>query len=182
MGGAWGNFAAAQSDADLDLPDAAVALDRIAPQKPPALVFEDARGRRLSLANYKGHTLIVNLWATWCGPCVAEIPSLAALAAKLKPQGVLVLPISIDLGGAATVARFFAANGVRGLPILIDPDGNDMQVLQSDSVPVSIIVNAAGKMVARTDTAANWDTEDTVALLQSLGPVVPEDMPNFTPV
>ncbi len=181
MGAAWGNVCAAQPGDALDLPDAAVALDRMAPQQAPPVVFLNAHGKRLSLGDYAGHVLVVNLWATWCGPCVAEIPSLAALAPRLRGNGVLVLPISIDMGGAAVVRKFYADNAVQGLPVLVDPNGTNMQVLQTDSIPYTIIINAAGQMVASTDTAANWNTDDTVTFLQSLAPVK-APMPGFVPI
>jgi len=176
--GACGKFARAQAD---DLPDAAEVMTKMMPQAAPALVFSNAGGRRLTLADYAGHALVVNLWATWCGPCADELPSFAALAPKLRPSGGLVLPISIDQNGADTVRPFFASNGIHTLPVLLDPTGANMQVLNTNGVPVTIVVNAAGQMVARIDGAANWDTAGVVAYIRGLAGT-PRDATGFIPV
>ncbi len=155
--------------AENDLPDAAAALTQVMPTVAPPLRFADAKGRQLTLADYHGHTLVVNLWATWCGPCIAEIPSFAALVPQLKDSGVLILPISIDLTGAAVVRPFFARHGIRDLPILLNPDGSNMQALNSNGIPVSVVINPLGQLVARLDGAANWNTPGTIAFLRGLG-------------
>ena len=179
---ACGKFSRAQLGGS-GLPDAMDALTQMMPQAAPALFFHDARGRRLSLADYSGHGLLVNFWATWCGPCVAEIPSLNQLAPKVRERGVLVLPVSIDTGGAATVRAFYASHAIRALPILLDPDADDLQALNTDGIPVTIILNAAGQLVARVDGAANWNTPRTVQFLRSLGSAKPgAGAPKFTPV
>lgn len=139
------------------------------PSAAPKLRFTDATGRQLSLDDYRGHTLVANLWATWCGPCVAELPTFAALAPQLKDSGALILPISIDLTGAAVVRPFFARHGISDLPILLNQDGSDMQALASDGIPVSVVIDPHGRLVARLDGAANWNTPGTVEILRSLG-------------
>jgi len=163
-----GNSAPAQA-AGSDLPDALDGITKIMPQAAPDMRFTNGQGRHLGLADYAGHALLVNLWATWCGPCVDELPTFATLAPKLRPFGALVLPISIDLTGAAAVRPFFKSQGIASLPILLDPNGDNMQVLDTDGIPVTIVINAAGQMVARLDGAANWDTPGMLDYLQSLG-------------
>jgi thiol-disulfide isomerase/thioredoxin len=168
LAGGWSNSGAAQIDAS-GLPDAADAMTQVMPAPAPCLVFTNAEGKRLTLADYAGHALVVNIWATWCGPCVMEIPSLAALALKLKAGGGLVLPVSIDISGAAAVRPFYASHGIRTLPILLDQNGDSLRVLSTNGVPVTIIINAAGQIVARLDGAANWNTGNMVKFLRSLG-------------
>ncbi len=175
---ACGKFSTARADSGL--PDAMDVLTQLMPQTAPALSFHDAGGQRLSLADYAGHALLVNLWATWCGPCVEEIPTLDRLALKLRPGSARVLPISIDLGGAPVVRAFYASHGIRALPILLDPDSDDLLALNTDGIPVTIVLNGAGQLVARLDGAADWDTARTLAFLQGLGPVA--GTPNFNPV
>jgi thiol-disulfide isomerase/thioredoxin len=172
VAGGLGNSAAAQI-AETDLPDAAVALTKVMPTAAPHLVFTDAEGRQLSLRDYRGHVLVVNLWATWCGPCIAEIPSFSALAPKVKASGALILPISIDLTGAAVVRPFFARNGINDLPVLLNQDGSNMQALNSNGIPVSVVIDPQGQLVARLDGAANWNTPDTIAYLRGLGATTP---------
>ena len=172
-----GNRARAQTD-DSGLPDAADGFAPMQPVDPPALKFTDAKGRKLSLADYAGHVVVVNLWATWCGPCVDEIPSLAALAGQIRPFGGLVLPISIDANGAQAVRPFYALHMITNLPILLDPDGDNLDVLNTDGVPDTIVINPAGKLVARVDGAANWDTPRVQAFLRSLSQAQPPAKPD----
>ncbi len=140
----------------------------MAPVPAPRLHFTNAVGARLSLADYAGHGLVVNLWATWCGPCVAEIPSLSAVAPVLRQSGVLVLPISIDLSGAQVVKPFYASHRITGLPILLDTSGAVMTALNTDGIPLTIVVNGAGDIVGRVEGAANWDTPATVSAILAL--------------
>lgn len=156
---------------DSGLPDAADGFDPMAPIAPPNLRFTDAKGTKLSLAGYKTHVLVVNLWASWCGPCVEELPTLAALGQQIQTFGGLVLPISIDAGGAAAVRPFYERHAITSLPILLDPDGDNLDVLDTDGVPVTLVIDPLGRQVARLDGAANWNTPRIRAFLKSLLPV-----------
>ena len=91
------------------------------PVGPPPISFVDAEGDSHTLKEYLGYGVVLNLWATWCAPCVAELPSLAVLAGKLGSERVVVLPLSSDRGGATAVRQFYQAHGIRNLPILLDP-------------------------------------------------------------
>ncbi len=153
---------------DSGLPDAADEFTIIEPVPPPPLRLTDAKGKKLSLADYAGHVLVVNIWATWCGPCVEEIPTLAALAKEIHHFGGLVLPISIDIDGAQAVEPFYEQHHITTLPVLLDPDGINLDLLHTDGVPVTIILNPAGKMVARLDGGADWNTPRVRAFLQLL--------------
>jgi thiol-disulfide isomerase/thioredoxin len=155
--------------ADDDLPDAADALTRVMPQPAPRVTFATPGGRHLTLADYAGKILVFNLWATWCRPCVAEIPSFAQAAPQLAASGVLILPVSIDLNGAAAVRPFYAGHGISTLPILLDPNGNNLQALNTPGVPTTIVINGNGQMVAKLLGPANWNTARTRAYLGSLG-------------
>ena len=89
----------------------------------PDGVFLDANGAEHHLSEFRGRGMVVNLWATWCAPCVAEMPSLAALSKALAPADIAVLPLSSDRGGAPAVKAWFEAHGIAALPVLIDPKG-----------------------------------------------------------
>lgn len=151
-----------------DLPEAAQALQQFAPVAAPRLKFTDQAGRGLSLSDYKGHGLVVSIWATWCGPCVAELPSFAAIAPKLAASKILVLPISIDMEGLKAVQPFYASHDISGLPILLDPDGDAPDILNAAGIPVTILITPTGLMVGRLDGGGNWNTPDTVKLVTRL--------------
>ena len=178
----WGKFCAAQTE-DMDLPDAAAALTMQTPGAAPPLVFTNLKGKQRTLAHYADHTLVINLWATWCGPCVAELPTFDALAPKLKSIGALILPVSIDLAGADAVLPFYKSHGIKNLPILLDPNGDNMNLLNTDGIPVTVIINPAGQLVARLDGAANWDTPAVMQLLRGQSTTPPAAKPKaFIPV
>ncbi len=164
---ALGKYGRAQISPE-DLPDAGAALDQFAPQAAPRLAFTNADGKPLSLKNFAGHGLVVNVWATWCGPCVAELPSFAAAAPALRKDKILVLPISVDMDGAQAVQPFYASHGITTLPMLLDADGNALDALNAPGIPVTLIINAAGQLVARLDGAANWNTPGTLKIIRQL--------------
>jgi thiol-disulfide isomerase/thioredoxin len=160
-----------------DLPDAGENLSQVMPTTAPHLKFTDAGGKPLSLASYRGSGLVVNIWATWCGPCVAELPTFAEISQTLAKSKILILPISIDLEGRKAVQPFYASHNITTLPILLDPDGNAPQVLNANGIPVTIIINPEGQLVGRLDGSANWNSPGTLTILQNLaGPRIDSDV------
>jgi len=151
-----------------DLPDAAIGLGPAAPRPAPELNFFSAAGKRLTLAGFRGAGLVVNIWATWCPPCIAELPSFAAIAPRLALSKILVLPISIDEEGLKTVQPFYASHKIANLPILLDPDGTVADTLGGPGIPITIVINPLGQVVARVDGGANWNTPATLARLRQL--------------
>lgn len=151
------------------LKDLATALQRSQPPTPaPNIVFVDAQGVRHHLSDLRGHGVVINLWATWCAPCVAEMPSLAALSKAVAPHNVVVLPLSSDQGAAAAVTAFFQQHGITGLPVLLDPDGDAERAFNVPGIPTSVIVDKAGIVQARMEGSADWSTTAAVALVRNL--------------
>lgn len=160
------NLADAQS---LDyLPDASLAWTTIPPTSLPPLVFQDETGKQLTIGSFKGHVVLVNLWATWCGPCKAELPTFEALAPKLKSFGGKILPICTDEGGINTAQAYFEAQNIRNLPVLSDPSGEDLNLIQSEGIPVTLVVRPDGKAVAELEGAADWNTQGVLDFLRRL--------------
>ncbi len=151
------------------LKDLTAALQRLrTPTPPPDIVFVDARGVKHRLSDLRGHGAVINLWATWCAPCVAEMPSLAALSKGVAPDNVLVLPLSSDHGGAAAVVAFFRQHGITGLPVLLDPDGDAERAFNVPGIPTSFIIDKFGMVQARMEGSADWSTPAAVALVSKL--------------
>jgi thiol-disulfide isomerase/thioredoxin len=138
------------------------------PENPPDGVFVAQDGSVHRLGEFKGHGMVVNMWATWCAPCVAEMPSLAALSKALAPRDIAVLPLSSDRGGAETVQAWYKAHGITGLPVLLDPKGVMARAFDARGIPTSVIIDTGGKVVARLEGAADWSSPAARALILKL--------------
>lgn len=151
------------------LPDLASVLKPVEPPvAPPAIIFLDKDGTPHQLAEFLGHGMVVNLWATWCVPCVVEIPALAALARTLAPDDIAVLPLSADRGGVAKVTSFFAERGITGLPVLLDPKGAAGQAWGVRGIPTTLIIDRLGRERARVEGPADWGTPAVATLIRRL--------------
>ena len=140
-------------------------LDRSHAGSPaPAASFEDAEGQPANLAEFRGRPLLLNLWATWCAPCVVEMPSLDRLAARGN-GGVQVVAVSQDLDGRDKVDRFFARTGLRNLEPFLDGDMALMSALRIGTLPTTILYDAQGREVWRMTGMAEWDGERARRLL-----------------
>lgn len=149
--------------------DALGRIIRLGTPKPaPQAAFFTADGNSRTLADYKNKPLLVNLWATWCVPCVKELPSLAKLAGALQAEGFVVLPVSSDLGGAARVESFFKQHGISNLPVLIDKDGALMHAFGARGLPTTYVIDAAGDIVAYEEGGMDWDAPQVASRLRSL--------------
>ena len=131
----------------------------------PEVTFEDGEGRPVKLSAFRGRPLLVNLWATWCGACVVEMPSLDALAARAG-QNLEIVAISQDLNGRQRVSAFFAAHGFRRLEPYLDPDMRLMPALRLDTLPTTILYDADGREVWRMTGMADWHGERAARLLR----------------
>jgi thiol-disulfide isomerase/thioredoxin len=151
------------------LPPLAEGLEMV---KPPADlpdgVFVTPDGTPHRLTDFKGRGMVVNMWATWCVPCVAEMPSLDHLSKALAPQDIAVLPLSSDRGGADKVSSWYQAHGITGLPVLLDPKGAMATAFQARGIPTTVIISTSGKVVARLEGAADWSAPDVPAQIRKL--------------
>ncbi len=134
----------------------------------PGTTFQDPYGRPARLADFRGRPVLVNLWATWCGPCVVEMPSLDALARR-EGQDLQVLALSQDLEGRQKVTDFFAARRFARLEPYLDPDLRFMSELGVDTLPTTILYDAEGVEVWRMTGMADWDSERAARLLTEAG-------------
>jgi cytochrome c biogenesis protein CcmG, thiol:disulfide interchange protein DsbE len=103
-------------------------------------------GKPFDLAAERGHVVFLNLWATWCGPCRAEMPYLQSLQDQYGARGLKVIGISLDEGGVAGVSAFMTAQRIR-YPSAIDADGRIANVLQTTVLPTSVLIDRTGHIV-----------------------------------
>jgi len=138
------------------------------PRVPAAATFQDADAAPRALADYAGRGLVVNLWATWCLPCVAEMPELQDLARAVADDGILVLPLSGDRGGADVVRKFYAAHGITTLPVLLDPRGNAARAWGARGLPTTLVIDRQGRERGRVEGAIDWGSAATIAALRQM--------------
>lgn len=139
------------------------------PQPPPAQAFKDADGKDVTIASFKGKVTIVNFWATWCAPCLVEMPTFSRLAATYEGQPVAVVAISIDKDDKDAQARAFMAknrplkyyrDGTMNLPFLMKPEAKGM--------PTTVIYDKKGVERARLSGEADWSGPEAMELVRSL--------------
>jgi thiol-disulfide isomerase/thioredoxin len=152
-----------------ELPPLGRGLEKLnPPEAAPDGVFVTRDGTQHHLSEFKGRGMVVNMWATWCQPCVAEMPALETLSKALAPKDIAVLPLSSDRGGADAVAAWFQGHGISGLPVLLDPKGAMARAFQARGIPTTVLINKSGAVVARLEGAADWASPEAATLVASL--------------
>jgi thiol-disulfide isomerase/thioredoxin len=121
-----------------------------------------ASGEKIKLADYAGKGLILNFWATWCAPCVKEMPQLNRLSAFVRENQIEVLTISEDLNGLKSVPKFYKSYNLFDLPVLVDRKAKLMRSFSADGLPLTVLINKSGQEVGRVVGAAEWDTIEIV--------------------
>jgi len=127
------------------------------PKPVPDIRLQDEAGRQLTLADFRGRTILLNVWATWCTPCREEMPALDRLQAKLGSPKFEVVALSIDREGAAVVRKFFTELGVRQLKLYVDPSGEAAGRLATVGIPTTLLIDRDGREIGRRVGPAKWD-------------------------
>jgi thiol-disulfide isomerase/thioredoxin len=144
------------------------------PQPAPAISFTDAQGHSLSLADFRGRVVLLNFWATWCVPCVEEMPSLDNLQAKLGNDDFIVVAISTDRQGLSIVQPFLDKLGIRNLAIYLDPPHAAQRAFGIRGIPTTIVIDREGRERGRLEGMTRWDSSEALTLIRHyLGPAVP---------
>ena len=136
-----------------------------APLPAPALAFTTRDGAQKQLADFKGKLVLVNLWATWCVPCVEEMPALDRLQAQLGDT-LTILAISEDRQGETVVAPFLQKNGIQHLAIFLDPKSAATNDLGAQGLPSSYLIARDGTIVGKEEGGAAWDDPAMIAKLK----------------
>jgi thiol-disulfide isomerase/thioredoxin len=130
----------------------------------PTVAFQDPDGKPVTLAQFRGRPVLVNLWATWCAPCIAEMPTLDALAAR--EPGLKVLTLSQDLDGRDKVNAFFAQRRFTRIEPYLDPEIQFMTELGISTLPTTILYDEKGREVWRMSAMENWTGARAAKLLK----------------
>lgn len=148
---------------------AIVVSDR--PARLPALAFSDADGQPKTLADFRGRTVLLNLWATWCAPCRKEMPALEALQRELGGPTFEVVAVNIDTRDPAKPRAWLAEAGIKDLAYYSDPSAKIFQVLKSVGkafgMPTTVLVDPAGCELASLAGPAEWASPDALSFLRA---------------
>jgi peroxiredoxin len=133
----------------------------------PGFTLRNLQGNLEGLVDHKDKVIILNFWATWCAPCLEEMPSFEKLYRRYRSQGLTVLAISLDKGDISKVKDFVDANNLT-FPVLIDSDGAAEKLYPSFTIPFTYLIDKEGRVAARVDGAKNWASSETFAALDIL--------------
>jgi thiol-disulfide isomerase/thioredoxin len=142
-----------------------VATRREQPAAPvlSGLSFQTADGRQLPGESFRGRFVLLNIWATWCPPCVKEMPSLDRLQAMKGSGAFEVVALSIDRQGLEVVEPFFRKTGLTSLAIYLDREARSMPGLRITGLPTTLLIDPNGREIARWPGAREWDEPSAVA-------------------
>jgi len=131
----------------------------------PADAFVDASGAEVTLASFKGKPVVLNFWATWCAPCVKELPSLERL--KAARGDLVVIALNVDTKAEGPIADFLMEIGAEGLEAYADPKKKLWRSFRLNSMPTTYVIDAEGRLVAKRERDAEWDSPEAQAAIDA---------------
>ena len=137
------------------------------PKDIPAFAFADGKGAALDLSHWKGKVVLLNLWATWCGPCRKEMPELAKLQKLLGSNDFEVVALSEDLKGAEASSAFLKNAGADNLALYVDPKATALAAIQSPGLPTTLLIGRDGKEIGRLLGPADWASTEAQDLVKA---------------
>ncbi len=139
---------------------------RTPPVPAPALSFKDWKDADTGLGAFKGKVVLVNFWATWCAPCVKEMPSLDRLAQRIGGEKFAVVALSLDGPSRPKVEPFIKSRNLDHLQVFFDTRKKSYQALEIAVLPTSVLIDAEGREVGRLQGDAEWDSPEAEALVR----------------
>lgn len=137
------------------------------PEALPEISFTDAAGKPMTLADFKGRTVLLNLWATWCGPCRKEMPDLDKLQKDLGSPSFEVVALSVDRQGVETARKFLDSIKVEHLKLYIDATARAASTLRAVGMPTTILIDKDGREIGRLVGPAEWHSADAKRLVEA---------------
>jgi thiol-disulfide isomerase/thioredoxin len=136
------------------------------PRLLPAIRFADEKERAVTLQDFRGKVILLNVWATWCVPCRKEMPTLDRLQAKLGGPDFEVVALSIDRGGPSVVSTFYSEIGIRALRIYGDKTGEASANLGVAGIPTTLLIDRENREIGRKTGPAEWDSPEMITLIR----------------
>jgi thiol-disulfide isomerase/thioredoxin len=146
-------------------------INRYILDKPFAAIniqFSDNDNNIHQLNDYKGRVVLLNFWATWCKPCVHEMPALENLSKFMEGKGIEIVPVSIDFKGVDVVKKFYEEQEISSLPIFVDIKGRAFKEYKLQALPTTLIIDGQGMVVAKVIGEIDWDSKSVRDYLLSL--------------
>jgi len=138
------------------------------PAAVPQVAIGDASGARLSLASFKGKYVLLNLWATWCAPCVKELPALAKLKAAAAGGNFTVVAVDVGRNTAGEARSFLDAHDAKALDTYVDSNIALLRAFNAFGLPLTVLIDPQGREIGRAVGPAAWGSKDAVAYFKSL--------------
>lgn len=138
------------------------------PRALPNVEFTDGKGRAVTLQDFRGRFVLLNIWATWCPPCREEMPALDRLQQQLGGPDFEVVALSIDQGQQSLyfVQEFYVQSAVKSLGVYMDTSGNASRDLAIAGLPTTLLIDREGQEIGRKIGPAEWDSPEVVALIR----------------
>ncbi len=133
----------------------------------PPFTLSDMNGKPVSLSDFSGHVVLLNFWATWCGPCRVEMPAMEALYQEMKGQGFEILAVSVDAQGTVVTRPFQEAMGLT-FPILHDPDYEVGLSYGARTLPITYVIDRKGIIQHRVFGARDWNGQKAKEIIKEL--------------
>ena len=133
----------------------------------PDFTLPDMSGRKVSLSDFKGKAVFLNVWATWCAPCRREMPDIQSLARKMDPEKFVVLAVSVDQGGREDVAQFYKGRRL-DIPTLLDQEGKVAKLYGVTGYPETFLIDKKGQLVERFIGPRHWLSSKFMNLFREL--------------
>jgi len=133
----------------------------------PKFTLRNLRGNLEGLDDHAGKVIVVNFWATWCAPCVKEMPSFETLYRRFRSQGLTVLAVSLDKDRSAKVQEFVDKYKL-SFPVLLDTEGVAEKLYPSFTIPFTYVIDKQGRVAARIDGAKDWESPETFKAIEYL--------------
>lgn len=138
-----------------------------APEPVPAFPFFDGAQQTRTIEAFKGKVVLLNLWATWCGPCREEMPALDRLQKEMGSDKFEVVAVSVDKNGVEKAREFMAGIDVNSLAFYADPTARAASKVKAIGMPATLLVDAEGREIGRLMGPAEWDSPDAKRLIEA---------------
>ena len=133
----------------------------------PDFTLSDIHGKPISLSQFRGKIVFLNIWATWCGPCRIEMPDMEKLWQTFKKEDFVILAVSIDRQGKSVVTPFIEELGLT-FPVLLDPGSTIQKLYKIRALPSSLIIDKTGFVDMRVAGAREWFSSDMIKIFEDL--------------